>query len=407
VTVTCANDAPVVNTGAGSPSYTENGVAVNVAPTLTITDSDSGGMSGATVTISANSAAGDRLNWTDTSANIDATGMGTTTITFTGTATINDYVAALRGVTFDSTSDSPGNAARTVSFRVTDSGGAQSAAATKNVAVTPVADAPVVAGAGVLDYIENNAAQALAPNLTVTDVDSPVTSATVTITNAQPQDQLLWVDNFPTISGSGMGTTTLTLAGSSGSVSPIDMRDALRAVLFNVNDDTPDTSQRSVTFRVTDSGGAQSAVNAGSTVTVNVTAQNDVPVVTGAGNTVVWSVGSGGVTLAPGLNVFDGEADNIAGATVTITNMQGGDILEWVDNSPQISAAGSGTGTITLSGSATPAQYQAALREVTFRSTSGTPNTTIDRTVRFQVVDANGGTSGLHGGNTTTVDVTP
>ena len=63
-------------------------------------------------------------------------------------------------------------------------------------------------------------------------------------------------------------------------------------------------------------------------------------------------------------------ASDLTGATVTISadTLQSGDMLNFT-NQNGITGSYSG-GVLTLSGSATPAQYQAALQSVTFSTTS-------------------------------------
>jgi hypothetical protein len=68
-------------------------------------------------------------------------------LTLTGSATLANYQSALRSVTYLNTSDNPSTATRTVSFVVND-GTRQQHAATRNIAVTAVNDAPVVTTTG-------------------------------------------------------------------------------------------------------------------------------------------------------------------------------------------------------------------------------------------------------------------
>ena len=117
------SDAPVVTTHETRLTYTLGEPAVNLAPTLTVSD-DSPTQGAATVTIT-NTLEGDQLTWTDNQPDIDATGSGTSTITFTGTASRADYEAALRDVRFTATT--AGDPFRMVSFQVTDGLGLSSA----------------------------------------------------------------------------------------------------------------------------------------------------------------------------------------------------------------------------------------------------------------------------------------
>ena len=91
------------------------------------------------------------------------------------------------------------------------------------------------------------------------------------------------------------------------------------------------------------------------------------------------------------------DLDNVLlGATVSITAnfVTGQDVLGFVDANGITGSYDGGTGVLTLSGSATTVNYQAALRSITYTNTSDTPTTTT-RTVSFQVTDgsANSNTS--------------
>ena len=91
--------------------------------------------------------------------------------------------------------------------------------------------------------------------------------------------------------------------------------------------------------------------------------------VTASGTTNTFTVGGAAVAVDSGVTVSSDDAD-LTGATVTISSgtLQSGDTLNFT-NQNGISGSYSG-GVLTLSGSATPAQYQAALQSVTFSTTS-------------------------------------
>ena len=93
------------------------------------------------------------------------------------------------------------------------------------------------------------------------------------------------------------------------------------------------------------------------------------PVVTPSGTTNIFTVGGAAVAVDSGLTVSSSDAD-LSGATVTISagTLQSGDTLNFT-NQNGISGSYSG-GVLTLTGSATPAQYQTALQSVTFSTTS-------------------------------------
>ncbi|WP_189688244.1 cadherin domain-containing protein, partial [Pseudorhodoferax aquiterrae] len=148
VSITAVNDAPVVTTTGSTLSYTENAAATVVDPGVAVSDADNTHLGGATVTIS-----GNYVNGQDVLAFVNANGItgswnaATGVLTLTGSATVANYQAALRSITYVNTSDNPSTATRTVSFVVND-GTASSAAATRDIAVTAVNDAPVITSNG-------------------------------------------------------------------------------------------------------------------------------------------------------------------------------------------------------------------------------------------------------------------
>ncbi|WP_420468710.1 tandem-95 repeat protein [Panacagrimonas sp.] len=124
-------------------------------------------------------------------------------------------------------------------------------------------------------------------------------------------------------------------------------------------------------------------------VTVNVRGVNDAPIVTTA------TVGALGYTendpatvIDPGLSLSDVDSPNLIQAVVRISSgyVNGQDLLAFT-NTANISGSFSAVqGRLLLTGSASVAEYEAALRSVTYRNASDSPNTT-DRTVSFNVFD--------------------
>jgi VCBS repeat-containing protein len=137
VNITGADDAPVLDVD-GVASYSLGGPAVAVDPSITITDVDSQTLSGATVQITANRQSGDVLNFSSQSGITGSYNDTTGLLTLMGAATLAQYEAALESITFGSTSSS--TLSRTISFQVTDSAGATSAADTALVNVSGQVD---------------------------------------------------------------------------------------------------------------------------------------------------------------------------------------------------------------------------------------------------------------------------
>ena len=137
MTVDCVNDAPVLTSG-GTLGYVGGSGATQIDPGLSALDIDSVDLTGATVAITSNFAsAEDSLAFTDQAGIAGTYDSGTGVLTLTGNSSVATYEAALRSVAYDNSSDTPSTATRTVSFQVTDSSGAESAVATRDIDVTP------------------------------------------------------------------------------------------------------------------------------------------------------------------------------------------------------------------------------------------------------------------------------
>ena len=379
IAVTRVNDAPVVTTTGGATAYTENAAAVTVDGGLTVADPDDTNLESLRVRISAGLDTGDVLTVTPgslTGSYAPATGI----LTLTGTATVAAYQTVLRSVKFSSTSENPA-VSKTIEFKVND-GDVDSNLATKAIAVTRVNDAPVIATtAGSLAYTENAGPVVVDGGVTLTDADSAfLASATVTIQapnfNAGQDTLALAPDAQFTTTFSG-GVLTITAVGS---ISASAFQAALRTVTYTNSSDTPSTAARTIAFRATDDAAAASNV---ATRTINITAVNDAPVVTTSSGSASFTLGASPVVVDSGLTISDPDS-GLSGATVSISaNLTAGDALNFTP-AGSITGVGAGTGTLTLSGAATPAQYQAVLRSVTYTGTTNSPAT---RTIAFQVTD--------------------
>ena len=94
------------------------------------------------------------------------------------------------------------------------------------------------------------------------------------------------------------------------------------------------------------------------------------------------------VAVAPALTVTDADDTNLESATVQITaNYQNGqDVLAFTNQAGITGVFTAATGTLTLTGTSSVANYQIALQSVTYTNASQNPSTLV-RTVQFQVND--------------------
>ena len=97
--------------------------------------------------------------------------------------------------------------------------------------------------------------------------------------------------------------------------------------------------------------------------------------------------GAAAVDISGHINLTD-DNTNLVGAVVKVSAgyVNGEDVLGFANTANITNAWDAATGTLTLSGSDTVANYQAALRAVTYQNTSDDPNTAT-RTVSFTVDD--------------------
>ncbi|HEV3001369.1 MAG TPA: Ig-like domain-containing protein [Solirubrobacteraceae bacterium] len=380
------NDEPALATTGDALAYTEDDGPVAVDPGLTATDSDSPLLAGATVAISAGFAAGDdELAFSDQNGIAgdydDVAGV----LTLTGSASVADYEAALRSVTYENTSDAPSTATRTVTFQVDDGAAYRNLSNTpaRDVTVTAVDDAPEVAtSAGSAAYAEGDGATAVDPGVTVADVDdAQLEGGTVRIASGLQDGDALTLPEHASIAGDyDAGTGVLTLTGSAPAA---DYEAALRSVSYSHTGDDPSAS-KTVEFAVSD-GDLSSAA---ATREVAVTAVNDKPVLDTTDEALAWEEGDGPVAVDPAIAATDPDSAQLAGATVTIAAgfAAGEDLLAFADQSGIAGDYDEVTGVLTLTGTASLADYETALRSVTYENTSATPSADT-RTISFQVDD--------------------
>ncbi|MCK1658475.1 VCBS domain-containing protein [Bradyrhizobium sp. 151] len=313
INVTPVNDAPALAT-TSTLAYTENQAATAMNTALTVTDADNPTLTSGTVSITANFVSGqDILAFTNVPATMGniagsyngATGVMTLT-SAGGTATLAQWQAAERAVTYANSSDNPSTLARTVTYTVDDGQGVNHASngLTSTINITAVNDAPALATTSTLAYTENQAATAINTALTVTDADNPtLTSGTVSITaNFVSGQDILAFTNVPAtmgnIAGSYNGATgVMTLTSAGGTATLAQWQAAERAVTYANSSDNPSTLARTVTYTVDDGQGVNHASN-GLTSTINITAVNDAPVNTVPATSVNAGNGSGTATFS-------------------------------------------------------------------------------------------------------------
>ena len=135
--------APSLTTSGLTLTYTENSGLIAVDDQLTLTDADSATLNSATVRITGNySSTQDLLSFTNQSGINGTWDSATGTLTLSGSASVANYEAALRSVTYSNNSNAPSTSNRTISITASDAH-LTSAAATRTIAVVGTNDSPV------------------------------------------------------------------------------------------------------------------------------------------------------------------------------------------------------------------------------------------------------------------------
>ena len=129
---------------------------------------------------------------------------------------------------------------------------------------------------------------------------------------------------------------------------------------------------------------------------VVVAAINSAPVISGAGGTLSFKENDGAKVIDADLTITDVDDTNIESATVTISSgfQSAQDVLACTNTNVITGSWNASTGALTLSGSATKAQYEAALESVTYNNTSENPNTT-NRSISWLINDGSNNSSAV------------
>ncbi|MDB5599540.1 MAG: outer rane adhesin like protein, partial [Xanthobacteraceae bacterium] len=121
------------------------------------------------------------------------------------------------------------------------------------------------------------------------------------------------------------------------------------------------------------------------TITITINGDNDAPVVD-SGNSISYNANNGGSVLVnPNIDLSDVDSTVITGATIAITSgRDNGDVLQFVNQNGITGSFNAGTGVLTLTGNASVATYETAMKTVRFASTSGDSG---PRTVTWRATD--------------------
>ncbi|GAB5408506.1 MAG: hypothetical protein BalsKO_08710 [Balneolaceae bacterium] len=243
----------------------------------------------------------------------------------------------------------------------------------------------------VLSYNEGDAATDITDTIVLTDVDTEddateIDSAKVSITSGfeSSEDVLDYVTALGITGSYDSGTGILTLTGSTTTA---NYQAALRNVTYqNTETTSPSTATREISFVVYDWDDESGIV----TREIEIIPSNDTPILSITDvSTISFTEDDSPVQITSDLTVADNDNANLQGATVSFINnyFLGEDVFNYSDANGITGSFNSTTGVLSLSGTTTLANYQTALRSVTYENISSDPVTGLDRTIEFRVFD--------------------
>ena len=278
---------------------------------------------------------------------------------------------------------------------------------TVTVTVTAVNDAPVVTVPGTQTKPEDTPftfSTGAGNAITISDVDAGSGQLEIYLGATQGAISLSTLAGLTFSAGDGTNDASMTFRGTLSSVNA-----ALNNLSFYPNAGYSGAAALQVQANDLGNTGSGGAKSDSKTVVINVTAVNDAPVLTASSGSTAFTAGSGAVAVDNAITATDVDNNTLASGTVSVTTgfTSGQDVLAFSNTSSTTfgNIAGSyvsGTGVLSLSssgGTATVAQWQAALRAVAYNNTSTTPTGT-SRVVSFRVSD------GTTNSNTVTKTIT-
>ena len=385
VTVTAVNDAP---TGAdGSETVDEDAASSFATADFGMTDPTDNG---------ANTLTAVKITTVPTNGTLKLSGV---TVTAGQTVSAANITSGL--LTYTPPLNANGASYASFTFQVQDNGGTansgvdlDASANTFTFNVAAVNDAPINSVPATQSTLTNTAKVFSTGNgnlVSVSDVDATTvqvqlvsTSGTTTLFGTMP-------GSLTFTAGDGTADATMTFSGTIAAVNT-----ALNGLSFNPTTSFAGAASLQIVTSDLGATGTGGTLTDSDTVTINVNAR---PVVTASVANLAFTENGSAVALDPGITVTDSDS-NITGATISMTTnyVSGQDTLSFSGQNGITGNWVAGTGVLTLSGSTTPANYQTALRSITYSNTANNL-TSSNHNVNFVASDAIGV------GNTTTRQV--
>ncbi len=384
ISVASINDAPT-NSVPGPQTVSEDTALVFSATNgnaISIADADAG-TAAMQITLSVSNGT-TTLSQTTGLTFVTGTGTGNPTMTFTGT--IANVNAALNGLRFNANANYSGAASLQIVTNDLGSSGAGGAlTATSNVAitVTPANDAPVNSVPGPQGTAQNTVLVFSVTNgnaITVSDIDAGPGALVVTLSASNGTLTLGSQVGLSSVTGDGTGTVVM-----SGTIANVNS--ALNGLGFlpSFNFGGP----ASVQLSTDDQGNSGTGGALIDTDVININVSGNVsPVVVTTAPPLAYTENAPASVIDAGVTVGDADSPLLAQAVVRVAVAYNSseDVLAFTNQLGIVGSWDAGTGTLTLTGSASAADFQTALRSVTYQNLSENPDTT-SRLITFTVND--------------------
>jgi hypothetical protein len=404
--ITAANDAPVATITPATYAATEQTALDLKNNGLSVSDVD-GNAGSETVTLSVIEGT---LTVTAGGSGAIVTNSGTSSVTITGTVAQINALLNTDGtstVSYTDGSDNPA-ASTTLTLLIHDNGntggGDLSSSDTATINITAVNDAPVATITPATYSVTENAALSLKNNgLSVSDIDGNSGSETVTLAVTDGIVNVTTGGSGAAVSGSGTGSVTIT--GTIAQINALLNTDGTSTVSYVENDNNPGTTA-SLSLTIHDNGNTGGGdLSSTDTAILNITQVNNAPVATITPATYAATEQTALDLKNNGLSVSDVDG-NAGSETVTLSVGEG--VLNVGAGTSGAIVTNSGTGTVTITGSAS--QINALLNTdgtstVSYIDNSDTPAATASLVL---TIHDNGNTGGgdLSSSDTATINIT-
>jgi VCBS repeat-containing protein len=423
VSVTDVNDAPTLTATGISPTVTSN-AAASVFSTASANTGNSfesaqtfntlvitvdGLQDGANEKLTIDGTAINLTDGTSTPASSNGwtasvsvvSGKATVTLSNSAGATATALDTLVNGIQYNNSQAAFTNGTRVVTITSVQDNGGTTNGGVDTTSLSLVSTIVVVGNAAPVNTVPDTSVTPLAvtedtaraiTGLSVADDGQGSTSYTVTLTAT---NGVLNVSGG-TAAIAGTGTSTVTLTGTLAAINA-----TLAATVSYVP--TANYNGAAKITMVSNDNASIGAKTDTDDINLTVNAVNDAPVLTpGAASSYTEQAAATAVNST--LTVSDVDSNNLTGATVTLdpATFKTTDVLAFTNANGITGSYNSATGVMTLSGTATVAQYQAALQSVTFNNSSDAPGTT--RTLKWTVTDDLNATSTI---GSSVINITP